>query len=88
MVCNPPTEPERWHEPREEDERMTGDSLAIYLRDHLRRAAAAVDLLEFLRDQHAGEPLGEFAAEILADVEADRAALAALAQRVGKSLGS
>ena len=66
---------------------MSGDALATYLRDHLAGAAAAVDLLELLRDQHAGEPLGEFAAEILADVEADRAALAAVAQRVGGEPG-
>jgi hypothetical protein len=66
---------------------MGGDSLATYLRDHLAGATAAIDLLELLRDQHAGEPLGEFAAEMLADVEADRAALAAVAQRVGGEPG-
>jgi hypothetical protein len=66
---------------------MSGDALVTYLRDHLAGAAAAVDLLEMLRDQHAGEPLGEFAAEILADVEADRAALTAVAQRVGGEPG-
>jgi hypothetical protein len=71
---------------RGKDERMSSDSLAIYLRDHL-AGAAAVDLLELLRDQYAGEPLGEFAEEILGDVEADRAALATLAQRVGGEPG-
>jgi hypothetical protein len=62
---------------------MSDDPLVTYLLDHLAGAAAAVDLLETLRDQHAGEPLAGFAAEILADVESDRATLASLAERVG-----
>jgi hypothetical protein len=59
------------------------DPLAIYLHDHLAGAVVAINLLERLRDQHAGEPLGQFAVELLAEVEADRAVLQGLADRVG-----
>ena len=34
------------------------DSLAIYLHDHLAGSNFAVELLEFLREHHAGQPLG------------------------------
>src|ERR1044072_26690 len=49
------------------------DALATYLEDHLAGAAFAVTLLETLRDDHANEPLGRFAAELLGGLEADRA---------------
>jgi hypothetical protein len=62
---------------------MSGDALQIYLEDHLAGAAGAVQLLEALRDQHAPEPVGRFAADILAEVEADRETLRALATRIG-----
>jgi hypothetical protein len=63
---------------------MSDDLLVTYLRDHLAGAAAAVELLERLRDHHAGNPLGQFAGEILAEIEADRAVLAELTDRVGR----
>lgn len=66
---------------------MSDDPLVTYLRDHLAGAAAAVELLEALRDQHTGEPLGGFAAQILADVQSDRATLAGIAERVGGEPG-
>jgi hypothetical protein len=59
------------------------DSLATYVRDHLAGAVLAINLLEALRDQHASEPLGQFAAGLLSEVEADRAVLQGLAERVG-----
>jgi hypothetical protein len=59
------------------------DPLATYLHDHLAGSALAADLIEVLRDQYAGEPLGEFAEGLLAEVQADRATLKALAERVG-----
>jgi len=43
----------------------------------------AIDLLEFIRDQHAGEPLSRFAAELLAEIESDRKVLRELAERAG-----
>jgi hypothetical protein len=57
--------------------------LAIYLHDHLAGAALAVDLLEALRDKHPKEPLGDFAAMMLSEVEADRSMLKNLADRIG-----
>ncbi|HXI11684.1 MAG TPA: hypothetical protein VNM92_03450 [Thermoanaerobaculia bacterium] len=59
------------------------DSLAVYLHDHLAGAVAGVNLLEALSEQHTGEPLGLFAAALLEEVEEDRAALQAIADRVG-----
>jgi len=59
------------------------DPLAVYLHDHLAGAVVAINLIEALRDQHAGEPLGEFAAQLLGEVEADRAVLQEIAERVG-----
>jgi hypothetical protein len=59
------------------------DPLATYVHDHLAGAVVAINLLEALRDQHAGEPLGQFAAGLLVEVEADRTILQGLAERVG-----
>jgi hypothetical protein len=59
------------------------DPLATYLHDHLAGAVHAIDLLEFIRDQHAGEPLSRFAAELLAEIESDRKVLRELAERAG-----
>ncbi len=66
---------------------MSGESLGIYLRDHLAGAAAAIEILGLLHDNHADEPLGEFARVLRADVEADRAILAELAERAGGGSG-
>ena len=57
--------------------------LATYLHDHLAGALVAINLLEALRDQHASEPLGQFAAGLLVEVEEDRAVLWRLAEQVG-----
>ncbi|HWC03599.1 MAG TPA: hypothetical protein VHF87_12645 [Methylomirabilota bacterium] len=62
---------------------MAKASLAIYLQDHLAGSAAAVEILETLRDEHAGTALGQFASEILVEVERDRAVLDDLIERVG-----
>jgi hypothetical protein len=62
---------------------MGHDPLATYLHDHLAGAQAAINLLEVLRDQHEGEPLGQFAAAQLVEVEADRAVLRGLTGRLG-----
>lgn len=61
------------------------DPLATYLEDHVAGAMYAVDLLGALRDQHAGESLGQFAAAMLVEVEADGAVLKELAERVGSA---
>jgi hypothetical protein len=57
--------------------------LPIYLHDHLVGAAFAADLLQAMRDKHSNDPLGEFAATILREVEQDRTTLKTLADRVG-----
>ena len=57
--------------------------LAIYLHDHLAGAALAMDLLGAMRDKHPADPLGHFAMLILSEVEADRATLKNLADRIG-----
>jgi hypothetical protein len=59
------------------------DPLAIYLHDHLAGAALAIELLESMRDQHAGKPLGQFATGLLVEIEADRDVLRGLSERVG-----
>jgi hypothetical protein len=58
------------------------DPLTTYLHDHLAGAVFAINLLEALRDQHASEPLGQFAAGLLVEVEADRVVLQRLAAQV------
>ncbi len=59
------------------------DPLATYLHDHLGGAKAAIDLLEAMRDQQKEKPLGGFARELLAEVQADRDTLQRLAEKVG-----
>jgi hypothetical protein len=59
------------------------DPLSTYLQDHLAGAEFAISLLEDMRDESGGEPLGDFAAELLREIEADRNVLQGLAERVG-----
>jgi hypothetical protein len=61
------------------------DPLATYLQDHMAGAMMGVEILEALRDQHSGEPLGRFAADLLVEVEADRDVLQRILDRVGGS---
>ena len=60
------------------------DSLAIYLHDHLGGAKAAIDLLEAMRDHQKDQQLRDFAANLLAKVQADRDTLQQLAEKVGR----
>src|SRR5437016_10001692 len=66
---------------------MSSDALTTYLQDHLAGALHAIELLKAMRDHFAGKPLGAFAAEVLAEVEADREVLASLTERMGGSAG-
>jgi len=59
------------------------DPLAIYLHDHLAGATVAIFLLKSMQRNNAGEPLGQFAKNLLADIEADRDVLRGLAEQVG-----
>ena len=64
-----------------------GDALTTYLQDHLAGALHAIELLKAMRDHHAGEPLGQFAAQLLVEIEADRNVLAGLIERTGTAPG-
>lgn len=55
-----------------EDIKTGSDAIATYLEDHLAGAMQAVQLLKSLHEHFARESLGTFAAEMLAEVEADR----------------
>jgi hypothetical protein len=63
------------------------DPLITYLQDHLAGSVHAIELLKAMRDHHTGEPLGQFAAQLLSEIEADRDVLAALIQRTGATPG-
>lgn len=63
------------------------DPLITYMQDHLAGAMHAIEVLKAMRDHHKENPLGQFAAGILADVEADREVLAGLVQRAGATPG-
>jgi hypothetical protein len=47
----------------------------------------AVELLKAIRDHYAGKPLGQFASELLSDIEADRNVLARLTENTGGASG-
>ena len=66
---------------------MGSDNLTTYLQDHLAGALHAIELLKAMRDHFAGEPLGAFASQILAEVEADRDILAKLTESAGGTAG-
>jgi hypothetical protein len=66
---------------------MNSDALTTYLQDHLAGALHAIELLKAMRDHFAAEPLGTFASQILADVEADRDILARLTEDAGGIAG-
>jgi hypothetical protein len=59
------------------------DPLSTYLGDHLGGAKSAIDLLEAMRDGHKDQPLKDFAAHLLTEVQADRDTLQRLAEKVG-----
>jgi hypothetical protein len=59
------------------------DQLGTYINDHLAGSAFAIDLLEFIRDTYERQELGQFAAWLLVEIDADREVLKRLAERVG-----
>jgi hypothetical protein len=61
------------------------DPLAVYLHDYLAGAASAIDLLESMAKHYASDPLGQFAAALLVQVQHDRDTLRSLAGRIGNS---
>jgi hypothetical protein len=63
--------------------RMTNDALPTYLQDHLAGALHAIEILKAMRSHFSREPLGQFADQMLAEVQADREVLARLTERAG-----
>ncbi len=57
--------------------------LATYLHDHLAGSNFAVSLVETWRDAPGDDSLNVFAAELLREIEADRADLRSIIERVG-----
>ena len=70
-----------------EASQMTNDALPTYLQDHLAGALHAIELLKAMRDHFTDEPLGNFAAQILAEVEEDRDVLVRLTVKAGGTAG-
>jgi hypothetical protein len=58
-------------------------ALTIHLQGHFVGALHAIQLLRSMRDSHRGEPLGQFADSLLAEIEADRDVLATLIEKIG-----
>ena len=63
------------------------DPLTTYLQDHLAGAIHAIDLLKAMRDHYEGKPLGQFAEELLVEIEADRDVLRRLTEHTGGAAG-
>jgi hypothetical protein len=59
------------------------DPLGTYLADHLAGAMHAIEVLKNIKSQYGEQPLGQFARNILKEVEADRDTLKELAERAG-----
>jgi hypothetical protein len=57
--------------------------LATYLQDHLAGSTHAIELVETIREQYAGEPLGLFAADLVDEIKADQSVLQDIANRAG-----
>ena len=59
------------------------EALDVYLNDHLAGSAAAVELVERIRDNYEGTPLAAHMARLLGEIEADRDTLSAVMERLG-----
>jgi hypothetical protein len=74
---------------RQLDERLAalfgGDLLAIYLQDHLAGATFGLELARRAHGSNTDTEFGEFLARLATEIEEDRAALTALAERLGVS---
>ncbi|MBC7923348.1 MAG: hypothetical protein H7Z75_19905 [Ferruginibacter sp.] len=61
---------------------MNSEHLATYLNDHLAGSVAVLDLLAHLETAHANTDTGRFAAQLRADIGADRQELETLMERL------
>jgi hypothetical protein len=64
------------------------DPLATYLNDHLAGAELGIDITRALGQRHNGQPLGDFAVALTAQIEQDRDTLRSIAAKVGKGSSS
>lgn len=62
---------------------MNEEHLITYLNDHLAGSAAAVELAQHARNSNLGTPLGAYLYTFLGEIEADRAVLRDLLERLG-----
>jgi hypothetical protein len=63
------------------------DPLTTHPQDHLAGALQAIELLKAMAEHYAGEPLGEFATELLVEIESDRVVVTNLTKSLGGSVG-
>lgn len=57
--------------------------LAIYLNDHLAGSVAGIELAKRASGNNEGTPVGEFLAQLVIDIDEDRAALEAIMDELG-----
>ena len=57
--------------------------LAIYLNDHLAGGTGAIEMVDRAARDHAGEPLGDFCANLAGDIKADHETLQRVMEAVG-----
>jgi hypothetical protein len=62
---------------------ITGDALSIYLADHYAGSTFGVELARRARAQNEGSSYGDFLAQLAAEIEEDRAELAAIMNGLG-----
>ena len=67
---------------------MAKDALASYLNDHLAGSAAALDLLQRMRDANEGNEVGETVADLHEAIKQDRAALETIMQSLDVDVSS
>jgi hypothetical protein len=61
------------------------EPLATYLHDHLAGSTFAISLLDSMQDEHAGQPLGDFAEKAAVEIREDQDALKSIIEKVGES---
>jgi hypothetical protein len=59
------------------------DPLRSYLHDHLAGARMAVELLQAMEEKHRGHETGQFAAQMLKEIQPDKETLEQIIKRVG-----
>jgi hypothetical protein len=67
---------------------MAKDALASYLNDHLAGSAAALDLLQRMRDANEGNEVGKTVADLHEAIKQDRAALETIMQSLDVDVSS